>query len=90
MAATDEAAAAASRDSAEVEAPEGPGCKGGASGQQPLATALNAQEPPASESMEDGSQAAQQSALGDLTAFAPCIRCVEKNSDKALVCICTP
>ena len=74
MAATDEAAAAASRDSA-----EGPGCNGSASGQQPQATALNAPEHPASESMEDGKHAAEERDSGDLTAFAPCMRCVENN-----------
>ena len=71
MAATDEAAA---RDSA-----EGPGCNGSASGQQPLATDLNAPEHPASESMEDGKHAAEERDSGDLTAFAPCMRCVENN-----------
>jgi len=69
-----EAATAASQDSVEAE---GPGGNGSASVQLPLAPALNAPAPPASEP-----QAAQQRDSGDLTAFAPCIRCVGKTSDK--------
>jgi hypothetical protein len=88
--ATGEAAeAAADSVSRDSDAAEGPGgSASGAGSQPPIASAMDAPAPPASDSgsMEDvGAQAAQdemQCDLGDLAAFAPCICCVENTSDK--------
>jgi len=86
-------ATAASGDSKEAECPGGNGSASVTGGQPPIAPALDAPAAFASESMIDvgihGVQDEMQCDSGDLTAFAPCICCVEITYDKALVCICS-